>query len=92
MSLLWLDIGSLIAIVGLAITVVKLYLDRRRTKKEVELSKRGLRILSNLVEAYQKEQASQASQLQLKKEMFELEKWKAAAKAFGWIWERMEEE
>lgn len=92
MSLLWLDIGSLIAIVGLAITVVKLYLDQRRTKKEVELSKRGLRILSNLAEAYQKEQASQASQLQLKKEMFEFEKWKAATKIFGWIWERMEED
>ena len=74
---------------GLAITVVKLYLDQRRTKKEVELSKRGLQILSNLVEAYQKKQASQ---LQLKKEMFELEKWKAAAKTLGWIWQRMEEE
>ena len=54
MSLLWLDFGSLLAIVGLAITVVKLYLDQRRTKKEVELSKRGLQILSNLVEVYQK--------------------------------------
>lgn len=87
--MLWLDFGSLLAIVGLAITVVKLYLDQRRTKKEVELSKRGLQILSNLVEAYQKKQASQ---LQLKKEMFELEKWKAAAKTLGWIWQRMEEE
>lgn len=92
MSLPWVDIGTLIAIASLTITIVKLYLDQRRTKKEVELSKQGLKILSKLVETYQKEQASQASQLQLKKEMFELEKWKAAAKTFGWIWEKMEEE
>ena len=92
MGLPWLDIGTLIAIAGLAITIVKPYLAQRRTKKEVKLSKQGPKIPPKLVEIYQKEEASQASQLQLKKEMFEFTKWKADAKAFGWIWERMEEE
>jgi hypothetical protein len=47
MGLPWLDIGTLIAIAGLAITIVKLYLAQRRTKKEVELSKQGPRSLPN---------------------------------------------
>lgn len=89
MSSILLDIGSVVAIVMLVITVIKLYLEQRKAKKDIELSKQGLRVLSRLVEAYQK---GQASQLQLQKEKLELEKWKAAAKAFGWLWERAEEE
>ena len=89
MGLPLLDIGSVVAIVGLAITVIKLYLEQRKAKKDIELSKQGLKVLSRLVEAYQK---GQESQLQLQKEMFEFKKWKAAAKAIGWLWERAEKE
>lgn len=89
MSLPLLDIGSVIAIVGLAITVVKLYLEQRKNKKDIELSKQGLKILSRLVEAYQK---GQKSQLELEKRKLELETWKAAAKTLGWVWERVEED
>ena len=89
MSLSLLDVGSVVAIVGLAITVIKLYLEQRKAKKDIELSKQGLKVLSRLVEAYQK---GQESQLQLQKQKLELEKWKAAAKTLGWIWERVEEE
>jgi len=89
MSSIILDIGSVVAIVGLAITVVKLYLEQRRARRDIELSKQGLKILSRLVETYQK---GQESQLQLQKQKLEFEKFKSAAKAVGWIWERMEED
>ena len=60
-----------------------------KAKKDLELSKRGLAILSKVVESYRK---SQKSQLQLQKEKLEWEKWKDMAKAAGWVWERLEEE
>lgn len=86
---LLLDIGSVVAIIGLAITVVKLYLEQRKARKDIELSKQGLNILSRIVEASEK---GQESQLQLEKRKLDLQTWKAAAKAFGWVLERMEEE
>ena len=89
MSLPLFDIGSVVAIVGLAITVAKLYLEQRKAKKDIELSKQGLKILSRLVETYQR---GQASQLQLEKQKLEFDKWKSAAKALGWILDRVEEE
>ena len=90
MALSVLDyVGIIVPIATLTVAVVKLYLEQRKAKRDIELSKRGLKVLSRLVEAYQK---GQTSQLQLQKEKLELEKWKAAAKAFGWLWERVEEE
>ncbi len=89
MSMPLLDIGSVVAIVGLAITVIKLYLEQRKAKKDIELSKQGLKVLSRLVESYEK---GQKSQLELEKRKLELETWKSAAKAFGWLLERAEEE
>jgi hypothetical protein len=44
------DYGTTAAIVGLVITVLKLYLDQRKAKADIELSKRGLQILARLVE------------------------------------------
>lgn len=90
MALSVLDyLGIIVPIATLTIAVTKLYLQQRKARKEIELSKQGLKVLSRLVEAYQK---GQASQLQLQKDIVELEKWKAAAKTLGWIWERVEEE
>jgi len=90
MALSVLDyMGIIVPIATLTIAVLKLYLEQRKARREIELSKQGLRVLSRLVEAYQK---GQTSQLQLQKDRLEFEKWKSAAKAFGWIWERMEDE
>lgn len=80
-----LDYGTIVAIIGLVITVVKLYLDRRRARSDIELSKRGLEILSRLVTAYKRGQESQQA---LEKEKLDLEKWKALAKAAGWALDR----
>ena len=83
-----LDIGSAVAIVGLIISVVTLFLNQRKTKKELELTKEYLKTLSELVQTYRKGVDSQA---QLQKERFEHEKLRDAAKALGWLWERSEE-
>ena len=85
MDLSPLDYGTIVAIVGLAITIVKLYLEQRKAKADIELSKRGLEILSRLVTAYKRGQESQQA---LKKEKLELDKWKALAKAAGWVLDR----
>lgn len=85
MSLPLIDIGSIIAIVGLAITVLKLHLDQRKSKKELELAKEYLTTLTNLVK-------SMASQQQLEKEKFEWNKLVTIGKALGWLYEHSEEE
>jgi hypothetical protein len=89
MDLSSFDVASLVAISGLIITVVKLYLDQRKAKRDIELSKRGLEILSRLIEAYRK---GQESQQQIEREKLELEKWKAVAKTAGWVLDRLEAE
>lgn len=89
MDLSSFDVVSLVAILGLIITVVKLYLNQRKAKKDIELSKRGLEILSRLVEAYRK---GQESRQQLEREKLEFERWKAVAKAAGWVLDRLEPE
>jgi predicted butyrate kinase (DUF1464 family) len=89
MDLSSFDVASLVAISGLIVTVVKLFLDQRKAKRDIELSKRGLEILSRLVEAYRK---GQESVQQLEKEKLDLEKWKAIAKAAGWVLDRLEPE
>jgi len=44
-----IDVGSVIAMVGLAIPVITLYLNQRKTKKELKLTKEYIQILSQLV-------------------------------------------
>jgi len=89
MDLSSFDVASVVAISGLIITVVKLYLDQRKTKRDIELSKRGLEILSRLVEAYRR---GQESEQQLEREKLDFERWKAFAKAAGWVLDRIESE
>ena len=82
-------VGIIIPIISLAIAVLKLYFDQRKAKREIEMSKQGIMILSQLVESYKK---GQESAQQLEREKFAFEQWKAAAKAIGWIFERLESE
>jgi len=71
----WVEIGSIItsitALIGLIIAFVKLYLDQRKTRKEIELSKQYLQALSKLVESHIK---SQESQQQIEKQKLEWKK------------------
>ena len=82
-------LGIIVPLVSLALAVLKLYLDQRRTKREIEISKQGIMILSRVVESYKK---GQESMQQLEREKLAFERWKAAAKAIGWIFERLESE
>lgn len=85
MSLSLAEIGSIVtstaAIIGLIIAFVKLYLDQRKTRKEVELSKQYLKALSKLVESHIR---SQESQQQIQKRKFEWDQIKDIGKA---LWE-----
>lgn len=85
MNLSPLDYGTIVAVVGLVITVVKLYLDQRKARADIELSKRGLEILSSIVTAYKRGQESQQA---LEKEKLEFQRWKVLAKAAGWALDR----
>jgi len=89
MDLSPVDYGTIAAIVGLVITVLKLYLDQRKAKADIELSKRGLQILSRLVETYKRGQESQQA---LEREKLEFERWKAVAKTAGWVLDRLDVE
>jgi len=78
-------VGMAVPIVSLAIAFLKLYLDQRKVKKELELSKQYLKTLSKLVESHQKSQ-------QLEKDKFEWQKLKDIAKGlWGFIKESEEE-
>ena len=85
MSLLWLDIGSIITniatIIGLIIAFAKLHLDQQKSKKGIELSKQYLKSLSQFVESHIR---SQASQQQIEKDRLNWQKLKDAGKA---LWE-----
>lgn len=78
------DIGSITAIVSLAIAVVKLYLDQRKAKKERQLQKEYLLTLSQLVKSLE-------SQQQLEKEKLQWDKLTGIGKTLGWIAEHLEE-
>lgn len=88
------EVGSIVtsiaALVGSVATFVKLYLDQRKTKKEVELTVKYLRELSRFVESNIK---AHESQQQIKREEFEWQKVKDIGKG---LWEyfkyEMEEE
>jgi len=91
---LLLDIGSIATIVGLIIVVIELYLNQGNAKKDIELSKHGLAILSKLIESLKRSQESQAQlqreKLELKKREQEWSKFKDIAKAAGWLFEHLE--
>jgi len=89
MSLPYLDIGSVIALVGLAIAVLKLYLEHRKSKKDLRLAKEYIRILSNLVESYKKDVESKQ---QLKRQKLEWNKLKTLGKSLWEVFKYSEEE
>lgn len=61
-----MDIGSVIAIISLAVSVFTLYLGYRKTKKDLELAKKYLHTLSELVKTYR---MGLKSQQQLRKNL-----------------------
>lgn len=79
------EIGSIVtsitALVGMIISFVKLYLDQRRTQKEVELTVKYLRELSKFVESNIRKQETQQ---QIEKEKLEWNKIRDVGKA---LWE-----
>ena len=85
MSLSLVEIASIVtsitALVALIITFVKLCLDQRKTKREVDLTKQYLKTLSKLVESHIKRQESQQ---QIEKQRFEWNKIRDIGKA---LWE-----
>jgi len=89
MSLPLIDIGSLIAVVGLATSVVTLYFNQRKTKKDLELAKEYIHVLSKLVESYRK---GIESQQQFEKDKFEWRKLETLGKALWGIVKHSEEE
>jgi len=84
-----IDIASIVAIAGLIVSVITLYLNQRKTKKELELAKEYVHTLSRLVESYR---TGMRTNQQLQKEKFEWEKLKTIGKAFGWMIEHSEED
>lgn len=87
MGLFLSDYVSIIMAIGtLAIAVIKLYLNQRKVKKDVELSKQYLETLSKLVQSHIKRKESER---QLARDKFEHKKLKTYGKALGWIWEHL---
>jgi hypothetical protein len=89
MDLSSFDYGTIIAIASLVVAVIGLFLQQHKTKADLELSKRGIEILSRLVESYQ---TGQESQRWTEQQKLDLERWKAIAKAAGWVLDRIESE
>jgi len=91
-SFLQVDIGSITAILSVIAAVIGLYLKYRKARKDIELAKRGLAILSELVDSLRRAQESglqlERERLELKKREQEWNKFRDIAKAAGWIWER----
>ena len=81
------DYGTMVAIASLVVAIIELHLRHRKDRSDIELSKRGLEVLSKLVESYER---GQESQKQLQQEKLQFEKWKSLAKAAGWILDRIE--
>ena len=81
------DYGIMVAIASLVVAIIGLYLEHRKDRSDIELSKQGLQVLSKLVESYER---GQESQKQLQQERLQFEKWKSLAKAAGWVLDHME--
>ena len=89
MTLPIVDIGGAIAIAGLAVAVLKLYLEHRKAKKDLKLAKEYIRILSGLVESYKE---GLASQQQLEKQKLEWDRLKTIGKGLWEAFKYSEEE
>lgn len=89
MSLSLSEIASIIAVVSLAISVLKLYLEQRKAKKDLELAKKYLHTLSELVKTYR---MGLKSQQQLEKEKLQWRRLEGFGKALGWAFEHLGEE
>jgi hypothetical protein len=89
MSETLIDIGSVVAIIGLAVSVFALYMNYRKTKKDLELAKKYLHTLSELVKTYR---MGLKSQQQLEKEKLQWRRLEGFAKALGWAFEHLGEE
>lgn len=81
------DYGTMVAIASLVVAIIGLYLEHRKDRSDIELSKRGLEVLSKLVESYER---GQESQRQLQQERLQFEKWKSLAKTAGWVLDHIE--
>jgi type II secretory pathway pseudopilin PulG len=81
MDLSAFDVGTIVAIAGLAVTAIKLFMNQRRSRKEIELSKQYVQTLSKLVESHIR---AQGSQQELEKQKFDWQKLKDIAKG---LWE-----
>jgi hypothetical protein len=81
------DYGTIVAIASLIVAIIGLYLEHRKDRSDIELSKQGLKVLSKLVQSYER---GQESQKQLQQERLQFEKWKSLAKAAGWVLDHME--
>lgn len=87
MDLSLFDYGTIVAIASLIVAIIGLYLEHRKDRSDIELSKQGLKVLSKLVQSYER---GQESQKQLQQERLQFEKWKSLAKAAGWVLDHME--
>jgi hypothetical protein len=83
------DYGTLVAFASLVLAIIGLYLQHRKDRSDIEMSKQGIEVLSKLVESYQK---GQQTQQQLQQEILQFEKWKSLAKAAGWLLDHLEED
>jgi len=83
-----LDVGHIVTVISLLIAVLKLYMDQRKAKKELELTKQYLQTLSELVKSYRE---GIKSQQQLEKEKLQWQRLRDIAKLFGWFIEYSEE-
>jgi len=81
--------GSIVAIIGLVLSVITLYLNQRKTKKELELTKEYIKVLSKLVESY-KRGLEEQKELENRKLLWQ--QLEGFGRALGWIAEHYEEE
>jgi len=83
------DVGSIVAIAGLILSVITLYFSQRKTKKELELTKEYIKVLSQLVESYKRQAEAQQGLEERKLLWKQLE---GIGKAFGWMAKHFEDE
>jgi uncharacterized protein YoxC len=84
-----IDIGSIIAIAALILSVITLYLNQRKTKKELELTKEYINVLSQLIGSYKRSAEAQQGLEERKLLWKQLE---GIGKAFGWMIKHFEDE
>lgn len=80
-NLSFYDYAVLTTFSGLIIAVIALFLLHRRDQEDIELSKKGLVLLVRLVESFEKPQESQVDR---RKVLLQLERWKSRVRESGW--------